>query len=298
MKDINARYNHRATGQIASLKLEELVLDAEEIDLKNRSIDLNEFRLHDTFVSYQQLAGYRRPYNRQNNSPDSNNDDDSWHITLGKLDLVNNSIQLYDFDEPFQKEIFDVNHLWITKLNTQASHLEWEGMTMKGDISDLSLQERSGFVIESLSGVFAMNDNSINVKDFSFKSPNSELFVNAEGKFTSLKTLSDSYPDASIDMTVQKSSFGLQDIYYFAPTLLDSLPMHIPPNTTIHLDTRIAGQLKDLHIDHLIIETLSKTYLSTRGNINCEKTKILTLPWSLKNFTQQRMTLNQFLPTR
>ena len=146
LKDINARYNHRATGQVASLKLEELVLDAEDIDLKNRSINLNEFRLHDTFVSYQQLAGYQVPTPPQNNSPDSTNDDDAWHITLGKLDLANNSIQLYDFDKPFQKEIFDVNHLWITKLNTQASNLEWEGMTMKGDIADLSLQERSGFV--------------------------------------------------------------------------------------------------------------------------------------------------------
>ncbi len=62
LKDINARYNHRATGQVASLKLKELVLDAEEIDLKNRSINLNEFRLHDTFVSYQQLAGYPRTH--------------------------------------------------------------------------------------------------------------------------------------------------------------------------------------------------------------------------------------------
>ena len=244
LKDINARYNHRATGQVASLTLKELVLDAEDIDLKNQSINLNEFRLHDTFVSYQQLAGYQVP-TPQNNSPDSTNHDDAWHITLEKLDLVNNSVQLYDFDKPFQKEIFDVNHLWITKLNTQASNLEWEGMTMKGDIADLSLQERSGFAIESMSGVFAMNDNSINVKDFSFKSPNSELFVNGEGKFTSLKTLSDSYPEASIAMAVQKSSFGLRDLYYFAPTLLDSLPLHIPPNTTIRLDTKIAGPAEE-----------------------------------------------------
>ena len=270
LKDINARYNHRATGQIASLKLQELVLEAEEIDLKNRSINLSEFRLHDTFVSYQQLAGYKDP-TPQDTSASSTSDDDPWHITLETLDLLNNSIQLYDFDKPFQKEIFDVNHLWITKLNTQASNLEWEGMTMKGDISDLSFQERSGFAIESMSGVFAMNDNSINVKDFSFKSPNSELLINAEGKFTSLKTLNDAYPDASINMTVQKSSFGLRDIYFFAPTLLDSLPVHIPPNTTIRLDTRLTGQLKNLRIDHLIIEALSETYLSTRGNLQLRK---------------------------
>ena len=271
LKDINARYNQRATGQVASLKLKELVLDAEKIDLKNRSINLNEFRLHDTFVSYQQLAGYHVPATPQNNSPGSNNGQDSWHVTLGKLDLANNSIQLYDFDKPFQEEIFDVDHLWITRLNTQASDLEWEGMAMKGDISDLSLQERSGFVIESMSGVFAMSDNAINVKDFSFKSPNSELLISAEAKFTSLKTLSSTYPDASIDMTVQKSSFGFEDIYYFAPTLLDSLPVNIPQNTTIRLDTRIGGQLKNLRIDHLIIETLSKTYLSTHGNLQLRK---------------------------
>ncbi|HET6544387.1 MAG TPA: hypothetical protein VFG46_28075, partial [Chryseolinea sp.] len=295
LKDINARYNHRATGLVASLKLEELVLDAEKIDLKNRSINLNEFRLHDTFVSYQQLAGYHVPTTPQNNSPGSNNGQDSWHITLGKLDLVNNSIQLYDFDKPFQEEMFDVDHLWITGLNTQASDLEWQGMTMKGDISDLSLQERSGFVIESMSGVFAMNDNAINVKDFNFKSPNSELLISTEAKFTSLKTLGNNYHDASIDMTVQKSSVGLQDIYYFAPTLLDSLPVNIPRNTTIRLDTRIGGQLKNLHIDHLIIETLSKTYLSTRGNLQLRKNEDPYFALELEKFYTTKNDIESIL---
>ena len=120
------------------------------------------------------------------------------------------------------------NHLWITKLNTQATDLEWEGMTMKGDISDLSLQERSGFVIESMSGMFAMSDNSINVKDFSFKSPNSELLISAEAKFTSLKTLSSTYPDASIDMTVQKSSFGLRRHLLFRTNVIGQFTREYP----------------------------------------------------------------------
>jgi hypothetical protein len=59
LKDINATYNQRARGKVASLKLAELVLNAEEIDLENQVIRLNEFRLHDTFVSYHQLAGYK-----------------------------------------------------------------------------------------------------------------------------------------------------------------------------------------------------------------------------------------------
>ncbi len=295
LKDINARYNHRATGQVASLKLKELVLEAEEIDMKNRSINLNEFRLHDTFVSYQQLAGYKVPAPEKDSSS-TNNDNESWHITLGKLDLENNSIQLYDFDKPFQKEIFDVNHLWITKFNTQASNLEWEGMTMKGDISDLTFQERSGFAVESMSGMFAMSDNSINVKDFSFKSPNSEILVHAEGKFTSLKTLSDSYPDASVDMTVQKSSFGLRDIYYFAPTLLDSLPLNIPRNTTIRLDTRIVGQLKNLRIDHLIIEALAETYLSARGNLQLRKNEDPYFALELEKFYTTKRDIQSILP--
>ncbi|HEX6227117.1 MAG TPA: hypothetical protein VFZ52_22010, partial [Chryseolinea sp.] len=296
LKDIQARYSHRGNGQTAALKLDELFLEAENIDLKNRSIKLQEFRLQNTFASYQQLAGYGVAEQVQDADTSSAPSQAPWLITVEELNLSNNSVQYYDFDKPFQKEVFDASHLWITNFTMQAEDLEWEGQKMKGELSNLAFEERSGLTIEKVSAVFSLTDNSIAVKDFYFKSPNSNISLNAIGNFTSLETISESYEDATVDMAIEKSTIGLKDVYYFAPTVFDSLPVTIPPGTTVHLDTKVTGQLKDLNIHHLVVETLSKTHLSTRGNIQLRKDKDPYFRLALEKFYTTKNDIETLLP--
>ncbi|HYI76746.1 MAG TPA: translocation/assembly module TamB domain-containing protein, partial [Chryseolinea sp.] len=295
LKNIQGRYNHRAMGQSASISLDELFLAAENIDLKNRSIKLNEFRLHNTIASYHQLAGYQVPAT-QTADTTSNPANKPWSITLGELDLSNNSIQYYNFDKPFEQGIFDANHLWITKLNLQADDLAWEGLTMKGDLSNLAFQERSGFIVESFSAAFSITEKSIDLKNFKFKSPNSKIAISAEGKFESFKTISETYDDAFIDLLVQESEIGLADVYYFAPTLFDSLPVRIPSNTTLRLDTKINGQLKNLNIDRFVLQTLSKTYLSVRGKLQLPRTSDPYFQLELEKFYTTKNDIELIVP--
>ena len=72
--------------------------------------------------------------------------------------------------------------------------------------------------------------------------------------------------------------------------------MNIPRNTTIRLDTRIGGQLKNLRIDHLIIEALGETYLSTRGNLQLRKNEDPYFALELEKFYTTEKDVQSILP--
>ncbi len=265
-KNIQAKYANRSTGQSIHLKLGELALAADDIDLKKQEIHLDRFALQNTFVSYQQMAGYTSVQPKTdslNTKPKS----PAWHITLNEFDLVNNSIQYHNFDQPQLKDQFDANHLLIHQLNTKAEDIEVRGTNAKGELTGFSFQNKNGLSITSFQTAFALTDSSLQIDNFNFNSPNSKLKLKAKADFASLSTLSKNYPDAVVQLQVNESVISWKDISYFMPALSDSLPLTIPPDATIRLDTEMRGALKDLAVLHFALQTLDNTDINMHGSL-------------------------------
>ena len=294
LKSIEASYNHRGTGQVIQLNLGEFTLNVEDIDLKNNLINLDKLLLHDTFFSMHQMAGY--PPEKTKTDTVKSNAVNPWRIIVGEVDLSDNSFQLHDFDKPFLKGQFDVNHLWITNLNAEANDLEWSGSNMRGELEKLAFKDRSGFLIESFATSFALSDTAVQISNFKFASPYSKIDFNGQAKFTSLKTISDSYPDTFVKLALEKSVIGLKDVHFFYPALLDNLPLTIPSSATVAIDTEIEGYLKNLAIDHLTISTLSKTHLDAQGNIQLKRVSDPYMTIKLRKFYTTKIDIASIVP--
>lgn len=295
LKNIDANYNHTGSGQNISLKLGELLVDAEAIDLKNHIVDVNELSLHDTFFSYHQRSGVANKSKTKEEGEASDVDDDSWKISVATVDLSNNSLQYYDFDKPFQRNGFDPNHLWITNLKASGSGLKSDGNNAEGQLSNLSLQERSGFNIEVVRGLFSITDQLIRVRDFAFQTPYTKIALAAQAQFASLKTLGENYHDAMVDISVQKSVIGIRDVKFFVPTLFDSLPLQVDRNTTVWVNTEIKGKLSDLNINRFQIATLSKTSIDVHGKIAVQKQGDPFIDMELSRFYTVRKDVESLL---
>lgn len=295
LKDIEVKYNHDLTGQVIVLTLGELLVETDAMDLKNRVINLDKVSLHNTFVSIHQKSGYK-PASHGGDTLASPKASDTWHMSLRELDLSNNSLQYHDFNQPFQKGVFDVNHLWIAGLNTKANDLAWQGSQFRGNLSSLSLRDRSGFSIESCSGLFALTDNSATAKDLKFTSPNSNLAIDAKIDFNSLETISNTYPDMSVNLNVQKTVIGVRDILFFVPTLFEGSPLNVPENATVSLDTKIKGPLKDLMLERFNLQTLRGTTIDVHGNIQIRKEEDPYLDVELRKFYTTSNDMTTLLP--
>lgn len=278
LKNITANYNQQATGQVIRLDLGETNLEADRIDLKNQVIALDEFSLHRTFIAYQQLSGKQATNGQAGSSAVSTMkasasgqptvaEKRSWRLSLNNLELSDNSIQFYDFRKPYTRGSVDFDHLWITDLGLKAQNLVFDDQDIRMNLEDLSFREKSGFTLRSLGADLKVTTDSASLKDLILLTDNSKLQLEASAGFESFEHLAETYPSATLRSEIKPSFIGLQDILYFNPTLLDSLPLELHPQARINIDAVMNGAVNDLSIHHLVVKAFSDTYLKLKGNV-------------------------------
>jgi hypothetical protein len=85
--------------------------------------------------------------------------------------------------------------------------------------------------------------------------------------FEALNNLGTDYPDARLDVKLKRSTLAIRDILFFAPDLLDSLPIRVSPASSVNVEVFARGTIKDLQVQRLSAEMLSSTSLSMSGHI-------------------------------
>jgi translocation and assembly module TamB len=307
LKSVKAFYTNHTTAQRIELDLGNAELDAEAIDLQKQTLQLHSFTLEKTFIAYHQMAnvtpGAQPKETAGKKTPESKKVQDTriastpWTISLDELNLSDNSIQYYDFNQPAVKDAIDFNHLWITNFSMQAEDLKMKGIDIAGKLEDLTLQDKSGFTISSFKTDFALTDKALRVQDFHFNTPNTTLNLEAEATFPSFTKLAEQYGDAAVTMNVTRSSLSARDILYLAPALFDSIPLTLTKDTRVDLEVIANGKLKDFTLERLYLRTLSQTSLEASGTIKgLPDTKRASLNIALKKFYTTAADVKYILP--
>lgn len=201
--------------------------------------------------------------------------DDSVHASalIGSLNIATDDIDFdkltFDFDEI---EITNTNlrydTLQVNNLNFLASDIKADTTGGEADIEAFSFQEKHG-ELKKLSGFAKFNSSGAELRSIEILYGQSELAI--DGRVT--------FPDTTGDITISKSRIAVSDLLAFQPSLLDSLPVSVPTNAVILVDTKAHGNLADFGIEFLELKTLDSTSISMSGNI---KNSVLDL--NLKEF--------------
>ncbi len=268
LENIAANYTQEAIGRIVQFNLVRALIEANKIDLISQKIDLEKFSVEKAFIMYRQMAS---PVAKKTptiaDTVEVPTPDDPWLISLAELDLSENTFQYHDFNKPMQNKSVDFNHLWISRFNTQANDLILNGSQIEGVLEDLSFREKSGFGIKSFQANFKVDNNSADINNFVFQTELSKLALNIHANFQSFETLASSYQDADIKFNITPSYVSVKDVLYFNREVLDSLPINLNPSTRLLFETSMSGQVADLNIQHIKLQTLTKTLLQAHGTI-------------------------------
>ena len=290
MENVGLTYEQISLGQIVQLQLGNLQVNADNIDLENHVLDLNTFSLHESFLAYHQRVSdkHSTPGENDKNIDDTVAVNHDWKIALSTLDLSDNSIQYFNLAEPHLEGTVDFNHLWLSDLDIHASDVRYGAESIQGNLRNLSFQEQSGFVVESFKAKINVTQTEATLEDFLLLTADSRLQLEATADFPSLKNIGASYPQATLTTDINQSHINLNDILYFQPSIMDSLPLTIPANTNLRIDAAVHGSVNDLNVRHLVFQTLSETSLRTSGTIS-----------GLPDFRNLRMNLvlNKFYTT-
>lgn len=298
LNNVNIQYEQSALGQLMRVDLGEAKLNAEKIDLINQEIDITEIGLKETFIAYQQRAGtVILPLQKNDSIGKNSSSAKTWKISLDALDLVNNSLQYYDFTKTQTPGTVDFDHLWITNLAVDARDILYSSADIKANLRNLSFQEKSGFSIQSFKSKLVVTDHSATLNDFVLLTGNSRLQLQANAGFTSLEDIGKQYAKTTFNTDINESFINVRDILYFNPTFLDSLPIHLPARANLRIDAAVDGAVNNLHIDHLVFRFLSNTYLSTSGTVaGLPDVKKMKINIDLNKFYTTKADMEVILP--
>ena len=296
LRNVNLRYEHTALGQMMRLDLGEADVLADKIDLINQEIALNTVSLRQTLFAMHKSEG-DTVLAPQQASVDSDTIAKPWSISLGDLSFEQNSVQYFDYTKPRMRGAVDFNHLWITGISIDAEGINYQEDHIKADLGNFSFREQSGFVLKTFRGNIDITEQEATLSNFLMETNNSRLELQANARYASLKDIGAGYSTTKINSDINNSYIKMGDILFFAPTLLDSMPLRLTPNTTLAIDAAVRGSVDDLRIDHLEFRSLSETFLRLSGSITgLPEVNDLALNLNLDKFYTTRGDIENVLP--
>jgi translocation and assembly module TamB len=261
IQDVQLHYKN-AAGQDILADLGEFNIRANEVDLENNKIDLQDLQLIGSSISFRQDRTTKQALTPIKNETFAGLNI-PWNIKLNSVELTDNSLAYHDFNSETVKGSIDLNHLELFGFQFLADEIVVNGSTLQGRIKNLSFQEKSGLAIQSFEGDLKLTNRQLDLNKFILHSGRSKIDMKGSASFSSLAQ----YEQASVNVQLNHSIIALSDVLLFAPTLLDSLPLDLPDTTTILVSTRVTGPVNDLTIHHLDLSTLRNTILALKGNI-------------------------------
>ncbi|MGK7395569.1 MAG: translocation/assembly module TamB domain-containing protein [Candidatus Cyclobacteriaceae bacterium M3_2C_046] len=271
LTEVQFEYENQPARQSMQFGLEQAELRAQQFDLSRQIIDLNKFELENTHFAYIQnrvsledsveLAQFNQKYY-------SSTDDEytpPWQITAEGLEISNSAIQLVNHNyEPIPQGI-DFNHLNIHDLDLVLDQVKYEGLDISARIEQFNFSEQSGFTLEKFTAGLSIDSTQARLEDLDLVTGHSHLQRLMEIQYQSFETLGENIGDIGLNLDLNDTRIGVQDILYFAPDMANMPPFEGNTLMSIKLNTRLTGQVSDLSIHNLRISTLGNTILSTNG---------------------------------
>lgn len=282
LRKIRLTYSNLARQQHLYADLPQVYIDMNSMDLQKKLLDIDNIELKRAHITYN----FYKPKTVSATQPIQNPQPFSglnipWNIAVKDINLENNTIQYFNSALPVEKGSVDANHLWIFGLQCQVNDVQVNGNTIQAEIESLSFQEKSNFSLQMLEADFKLDETSLRMDKFLVQSGNSKVQLVGNATFNSLSE----YHTAKVDMEIPKSTLAAKDILFFAPHLLDSVPVNLPRETKMTFTSKVSGTFNNLSIEKLTAQTLAGTSLSVQGNVkNLSDPGKISLQVSLREF--------------
>lgn len=262
---IDIAYDNKDSKLDSGIKLGNLDLSVNKIDLNNQLLDFDSFELKD-------LKGNLRLGAKDKQIQAPNLDTTAikqagWKVKLTDVNLENIAFKFDDMQsKPLSKGI-DYSHMNLDKFNFKAEKLYYGNDTISGNIKALTANDKSGLQIQSLKTDFFYGPKNAYLNGLYLKTPQTLLQDKIKVSYSSIAAISKDLGNLSLDANLKQSKIGFKDILLFAPDLQKTNPFKSNPNAVLYLNTRLSGKVKDLNIPQFEMSGIGTTKVALSGKI-------------------------------
>ncbi|HTE09486.1 MAG TPA: hypothetical protein VK645_00925, partial [Chitinophagaceae bacterium] len=296
LSDIELDYRNTVSALYSNIQLGELKGDVRTFDLNKQLILLNEIQLNKTTATVRIGKQKTAEVLSKKAAPIIDSADAGWRLMVANTSLQDNNIQYDDDSKMRLASGMDYSHIKATKLTIEIKNLQYGKDSIAGNITKGSMQEQSGFVLNSFHTKFLYTGKQAYLKDLSIQTPGSSIQRSLVVDYPSMEALQKDPSKMIIDVDLSNSKIQLKDILSFAP-FLRKQPAFKNSNAVWLVNGRIKGSMANLSIPVFQFSGLQNTKMDISGTIqNASDTKKIHADLVIKNISSSRKDIVSLVP--
>ena len=243
------------TGVDFTARVKALDLDANELSLTNKTIDIANLYLSEPFYATFSYKG-RKPKTTDTTKQQNESSPPDWAVVLNNVNIDNGRFKTDNESRLAADGVFDPEHIDFSKISGSLKNVGWAKDTIRGTVN-ISAQERSGLLVKSLKANTTFHAQAMIFENLFLQTNRSTL-----GNYFSMKYkngLGDFVHAVRMEANFSKASLASDDIAFFAPEAKDW-------NRVIQINGRVKGTVDALNAKDLEVWAGDKTYIN--GNIS------------------------------
>ncbi len=275
LSKIDFDYKDETAGLDAQIQIGKSVIEADAFDLKNKRIILDELSIQNTNIAYTQ-SGEVAPLDATSNtnppakssSPNSTFMDFGWILEAQVIDLAGITLTYDNELEAPVSSGMDFNHIKASNFHADIKDVALDKKAIKVNIRDIGFKEIQGFDLNQLSANIEVDEQKAALSNLIIKTNHSSIQADLASQFQSLNMIKNNLAGIAFNSKITDTKIALQDVLFFNPQMLDSLPVNIDANSAILLNSQIHGKIGDFTIENLSIGLMDHTKFSTKGKVS------------------------------
>ena len=228
------------------------------------------------------------------------NNNTSLGIIIKDIALQNNSVVYNNISQPQKRAGLDYYHLDIKGLKLLASNTKFDNGNINTNIQSFGFRDKSGFAIDTLSGLVNLDSSNVNIKDFYVETPYSKIAASAliyPESFKGGNKQKFPLPDNEIKLT--QTIISRKDLELLSDTLARMYKKQLDVLGNLSIDAYIKGNVHKIYISSLVVNALRNNDLSINltGDVsNPTDTKKLFYNLNVKDITASKQLILPFIP--
>ncbi|MDD2819627.1 MAG: translocation/assembly module TamB domain-containing protein [Flavobacterium sp.] len=260
---IDVDYQSEETKLETNFYVKKLLAKIDKIDLNNQfaiveSLDLTGVEGALTFGKLDKKIPKKETASTESNK---------WEVKIKTTEFKRVNFRYDNNNVAATQQGIDYNHLNLTNLNLQVDVLNYNPENISGEVNSLSIKDKSGLNIQSLTTEFFYGKKNAFFKKLYLKTPQTELRDEIRIGYPSITSLAANPGELGLIASLKKSKIGIKDILLFAPTLNKTNPFMNYPNAILLLNGAIKGKLNNIIFPSMEISGIGATKLSASGSI-------------------------------
>jgi hypothetical protein len=225
ISNLHLRQNDFWLGENQELDLQELKLNANEIDFKRKIVNITDLNIVGPdykkwdFAKLKPSEIFAESTRKDSVSPSKNWNLFGWDIAIAQCKIKKGSVKLDKETGRSAFDYFDGQHLFFSDIDMQLKNINWKSDTVTF-FASISAKEKSGLEIKQFNSKIKAYPNTIAFEDLLLKTPNSSISNRIAFSFEHFNyDINRFIHNININATFANSVVSAKDLALFSPAL-------------------------------------------------------------------------------